>query len=47
MLGKFLHACLVAQDTAFGAFRRGVDGQYSQTPSLLAQDVDAEFVDAG
>ena len=33
--GQFLHTSLVAQDTAFGAFATGVDGQDSQLSSFF------------
>ena len=45
MLGEFLHARLVAEDTALGAFAGGIDSEDGQTSAFLLQHVDAELVD--
>ena len=46
MQGKFLHACLIAEDTTLGTLTGGVDGENGQATSLLTEHVDAELVDA-
>ena len=45
MQGQFLHTGLVAEDTALGTFRRGVDGENGKFAALLLEYVDAELVD--
>ena len=47
MLRQFLHARLIAEDTALGALARGVDGEYGQATAFLAEHMDAKLVDTG
>lgn len=47
MLRQLLHARLITQDGALGAFTRGVDGEDSQTASLFAEHMNAKLVDRG
>ena len=44
---ELLHACLVAQDAAFGPFARGVDGEDCEPSAIFLEDMNAELVYAG
>ena len=47
MHAEFFHACLVAEDAAFGAFAAWVDGEDGESSAVFLEDVNAEFVYAG
>ena len=47
MDGELLHARLITQDRTLRTLRRRVDGQHSQTATLLLQHMDTKLVDAG
>ena len=47
MYGEFLHACLIAQNTTLGTFRRGVYGQYGQLTAFLVQHMYAKSINTG
>ena len=47
MNGELLHARLITQDRTLRTLRRRVDGQHSQTATLLLQHMDTKLVNAG